>query len=98
MWIALAVAQVAKLNKVLAVVASNISIPPMIPFILFGSYVLGCQLLGNPVSLLFSEVTFESVMVNLWQYVLGACVLAVLAGVCVWLVSWAVLSLFRKTH
>ena len=98
MWIALAVAQVAKLNKVLAVVASNISIPPMIPFILFGSYVLGCQLLGNPVSLLFSEVTFEAVMVNLWQYVLGACVLAVLAGVCVWLVSWAVLSLFRKTH
>ncbi|MGM9746902.1 MAG: DUF2062 domain-containing protein [Paludibacteraceae bacterium] len=98
MWIALAVAQVARLNKVLAVVASNISIPPMIPFILFGSYVVGCQLLGNPVSLLFSEVTFDSVMVNLWQYVLGACVLAVVAGVCVWLISWAVLSLFRKTH
>lgn len=98
MWIALAVAQVARLNKVLAVVASNISIPPMIPFILFGSYVVGCQLLGNPVSLLFSEVTFDSVMVNLWQYVLGACVLAVVAGVCVWLITWAVLSLFRKTH
>lgn len=98
MWIALAVAQVARLNKVLAVVASNISIPPMIPFILFGSYVVGCQLLGNPVSLLFSEVTFDSVMVNLWQYVLGACVLAVVTGVCVWLISWAVLSLFRKTH
>lgn len=98
MWIALAVAQVARLNKVLAVVASNISIPPMIPFILFGSYVVGCQLLGNPVSLLFNEVTFDSVMVNLWQYVLGACVLAVVAGVCVWLISWAVLSLFRKTH
>lgn len=98
MWIALAVAQVARLNKVLAVMASNISIPPMIPFVLFGSYVVGCQLLGNPVSLLFSEVTFDSVMVNLWQYVLGACVLAVVAGVCVWLISWAVLSLFRKTH
>ncbi|MGN0186565.1 MAG: DUF2062 domain-containing protein [Paludibacteraceae bacterium] len=97
MWIALAVAQVAKLNKVLAVVASNISIPPMIPFILFGSYWVGCWLLGNPVTLLFGEVTFDSVMVNLWQYVLGACVLAFVAGVCAWLISWALLSLFRKT-
>lgn len=96
MWIALAVAQVTKLNKVLAVVASNISIPPMIPFILFGSYATGCWLLGNPISLLFNEITFENAMINLWQYVLGACVLALAAGVCAWLMCWAVLGLFRK--
>ena len=96
MWIALGVAQVARLNKLLAVVASNISVPPMIPFILFGSYAVGCWLLGNPIMLLFSEVTFDSVMVNLWQYVLGACVLAVLAGVVAWLVTWLILSVFRK--
>lgn len=96
MWIALGVAQVARLNKLLAVVASNISVPPMIPFILFGSYAVGCWLLGNPITLLFSEVTFDSVMVNLWQYVLGACVLAVLAGVVAWLVTWLILSVFRK--
>ncbi len=96
MWIALAVAHVARLNKVLAVVASNISVPPMIPFILFGSYAIGCRLLGNPIALLFSEVTFDSVLVNLWQYVLGACVLALLAGVCAWLLTWAVLGIFRK--
>lgn len=96
MWIALAVAQVTKLNKVLAVVASNISIPPMIPFILFGSYAIGCWLLGNPISLLFNEITFENAMINLWQYVLGACVLALAAGVCAWLMCWAVLGLFRK--
>ncbi len=96
MWIALAVAHVARLNKVLAVVASNISVPPMIPFILFGSYAIGCRLLGNPIALLFSEVTFDSVLVNLWQYVLGACALALLAGVCAWLLTWAVLGIFRK--
>lgn len=96
MWIALAVAQVTKLNKVLAVVASNISIPPMIPFILFGSYAIGCWLLGNPISLLFNEITFENAMINLWQYVLGAFVLALAAGVCAWLMCWAVLGLFRK--
>ena len=96
MWIALGVAQVARLNKVLAVVASNISVPPMIPFILFGSYAIGCRLLGNPIALLFSEVTFDSVMVNLWQYLLGACVLALLAGLAAWLISWALLGIFRK--
>lgn len=96
MWIALGVAQVARLNKVLAVVASNISVPPMIPFILFGSYAIGCRLLNNPIALLFSEVTFDSVMVNLWQYLLGACVLALLAGLAAWLISWALLGIFRK--
>lgn len=96
MWIALGVAQVARLNKVLAVVASNISVPPMIPFILFGSYAIGCRLLSNPIALLFSEVTFDSVMVNLWQYLLGACVLALLAGLAAWLISWALLGIFRK--
>ncbi len=96
MWIALGVAHVARLNKVLAVVASNISVPPMIPFVLFGSYAIGCCLLGNPISLLFSEVTLDSVMVNLWQYLLGACVLALLAGIAAWLISWAVLGIFRK--
>jgi len=34
-------AHVLKLNKVIAIVAANISIPPMIPFLLYGSYLTG---------------------------------------------------------
>ena len=96
MWIAIAVAHLTKLNKVIAVVFSNISIPPMIPFILFGSYYLGCKLLGNPVTLLFEQVTMESVMVNLWQYVLGACALSVLMFVAFFVFAYLILSIFRK--
>lgn len=96
MWIAIAVAHLTKLNKVVSVVFSNISIPPMIPFILFGSYVLGCKLLGNPITLLFEEVTMDSVMVNLWQYILGACVLSILVSIIFFLFTFLILSVFRK--
>ncbi|MEE0990499.1 MAG: DUF2062 domain-containing protein [Paludibacteraceae bacterium] len=96
MWIAIAVAHLTKLNKVIAVVFSNISIPPMIPFILFGSYFLGCKLLGNPVTLLLEQVTMESVMVNLWQYILGACALSVILFLTFFILAYLILSIFRK--
>jgi glycosyltransferase involved in cell wall biosynthesis len=95
-WIAIAVAHLTKLNKVIAVVFSNISIPPMIPFILFGSYFLGCKLLGNPVTLLLEQVTMESVMVNLWQYILGACALSVILFLTFFIFAYLILSIFRK--
>lgn len=96
MWIALSVAHFTKLNKLIAVVFSNISIPPAIPFILFASYALGCKILGNPITLLFEEVNMESVMVNLWQYIIGACVLSVLVFVAILIISYSILSIFRK--
>ena len=96
MWIAIAVAYLCKLNKVVAVVFSNISIPPMIPFILFGSYALGCKILGNPITLLFEEVNMESVMVNLWQYVIGAFALSMVVAICFFVLSFIILSIFRK--
>ncbi|MCB0793350.1 MAG: DUF2062 domain-containing protein, partial [Flavobacteriales bacterium] len=36
-----------KLNRVLVVAAANISIPPMIPFIVFGSYLSGAPFMAN---------------------------------------------------
>ena len=96
MWIALSVAHFTKLNRLIAVVFSNISIPPAIPFILFASYALGCKILGNPITLLFEEVNMESVMVNLWQYIIGACVLSVLVFVAILIISYSILSIFRK--
>lgn len=96
MWIALSVAHFTNLNKLIAVVFSNISIPPAIPFILFASYALGCKILGNPITLLFEEVNMESVMVNLWQYIIGACVLSVLVFVAILIISYSILSIFRK--
>src|SRR5690606_41820547 len=50
-----------KLNKVLFIAAANISIPPFIPFIIYGSYKMGELVLGKPEVELpkLSEITLE---------------------------------------
>lgn len=85
-----------RLNKVLAVVSSNISIPPMIPFLLFGSYAAGGWLLGRPVTLELHEVTFETVKSSLMQYLSGSLLFASLCGMMAGILSFLLLSIFRK--
>ncbi len=96
MIIAFALAHFMKLNKWIVLVASNISIPPMIPFILFGSYVTGGILLGNNVLPQFDTISFETIRNDLLQYLLGSVVFAFVCGIIVWLVSFLLLSFFRK--
>ena len=97
MAIALTLAFILKLNKAITLVASNISIPPAIPFILFASYFTGGWILGNQNHISFDDgITLEFVSKNLLQYVVGALafgtVMALLAGS----VTWILLSIFRK--
>jgi glycosyltransferase involved in cell wall biosynthesis len=47
LFLALVVAWVFRLNKAISLLVSNISIPPMIPFILYASYKTGALVLGN---------------------------------------------------
>ncbi len=89
-------AHLLKLNKIVAVASSNISIPPMIPFILFGSFAAGGLLLGRPINFLVGDITFESIAGSLVQYLAGSVALAVTAGLTVWLVSWILLKIMRK--
>ena len=47
LFLALAVAWLLRLNKAISLLVSNISIPPMIPIILFASYKTGGLVLGK---------------------------------------------------
>ena len=70
-----------KLNKVIALTFSNISIPPLIPFILYLSVQLGALVTGD--ELRFSIEKFAAnfqVLKHLKTYVIGSFVLAVLAS------------------
>lgn len=87
-----------RLNKVVVLLAANISIPPVLPFIIYGSYLLGgnfVQTEGKPLSF-DSELTFEVVGAHLLQYIVGAVLLAFLVGVAGGLFSWLLFALFRK--
>lgn len=96
MLAAVATAHLLKLNKVITLVSSNISIPPMIPFILYGSFAAGAYILGEPVKLIPSELTLESISVSLKQYLIGSVAFAAVAGIAGLAISYLFLSIFRK--
>ncbi|WP_326981255.1 DUF2062 domain-containing protein [Chryseobacterium sp. MYb264] len=65
-----------KLNKVLAFVASNVSLPPFIPFIIAASLFLGAPFVSGNSNILSQDLNFELVKNNLLQYVIGSSILA----------------------
>lgn len=65
-----------KLNKVLAFVASNVSLPPFIPFIIAASLFLGSPFLSGNSNILSQDLNFDLVKNNLLQYIIGSFILA----------------------
>jgi glycosyltransferase involved in cell wall biosynthesis len=97
---AIALAYILGLNKVIVIVTANISIPPMIPFILYFSYMSGGLVLGTGFdnSLNGEKVTFEFIGNNLFQYVIGSIVFATFLAILSGLITYILLSLFRKNN
>ena len=87
-----------KLNKPLVIVAANISIPPMIPIIIFLSYKSGVLWMGkNAMQINFSNsITLESIKNNLVQYIYGSITLAVFAAIVSGLLTFILLKLVEK--
>jgi uncharacterized protein (DUF2062 family) len=97
--VAIALAFIFRLNKALVIVSANISIPPMIPLILFASHKIGGIWLGGQAqSLAFnSELSLNMVRQNLTQYLIGAITLALLSGVVMGFVTFGMLKLFKRS-
>lgn len=89
-------AHVMRLNKVIAIIFSNVSVPPMIPLILYGSMVTGAWLLGVDNAFELGKVSFETVGVALGQYVAGSVALAVTAGAAVFVTALAVMRMCKR--
>ena len=87
-----------KLNRVLFITAANISIPPMIPLIIFASYMVGALFMGtDAVTMEFSQqLTLGRVQEHLIQYLIGSVVLAVTAGIIGTVITFILLRPFRK--
>ena len=85
-----------KLNKVVAMVFSNISIPPMIPFLLYGSVVLGALVLGVENAFTLDGITFETVAQSLTQYIVGSVALAIILGLLVFIISLLAMIICKR--
>ena len=85
-----------KLNKIVAVVFSNISIPPMIPFLLYGSMVLGAWALNVENAFSLESISLDSVWQSLGQYLVGSALFAVASGVLVFAISLLVMVICKR--
>lgn len=91
--IALPTAALFRLNVPIVFFAANISIPPMIPFILYASFWTGALVLGdNRSEFKLSEMTLDAIHSNMIQYGIGAVVLSIVAAIVIGLFSYFVLK------
>lgn len=95
--VAITLAILFKLNKALVVLAAHISIPPMIPLVIFLSYKTGVYWMGdNYTEMPLADITFKSIGEHLEQYIFGSITLAVVAGLAAGLLTLALLTIFKK--
>lgn len=85
-----------RLNKLLAFTFSNISFPPLIPFIIYGSLVVGSYFVTTETKLVFdTSITFTAIKNNMFQYLVGSFILALLTAFILGLLSFLVLTFFN---
>jgi len=86
-----------KWNKLLAFTFSNISIPPMIPLIIWLSLKVGGWVVPSLSTFSFDkEMTFSMIQDHLLQYLIGSVILAVFMAFLFGFGSYLLLSLFRR--
>jgi glycosyltransferase involved in cell wall biosynthesis len=96
--VAITLAIAFRLNKTLVILCANISIPPMIPLIIFLSYKMGAVWTGaHSISLSLEKgLDLDAIHVNFVQYLYGSITLAFLAALITGLVTWSLVTFFRR--
>jgi len=96
-----------RLNKILVLAASNISIPPLIPFLIYFSYKTGGFLVSNPENLTKENllqlkqqimdghfyVTFQDLGYSIYQYVVGSLVLGLGLGLVIGIITYLIMKI-----
>lgn len=85
-----------KLNKIVTLVFSNISIPPMIPFLLYGSMVAGSIVLGKENIFSIDNISFDTIGSSLNQYIVGSFVFATVAGLTVFATALLIMIVCKR--
>lgn len=99
-FLSIFLAVVFRLNKVLSFVFSNVSIPPMIPIIIYLSLKTGGLFVSQKADFVFSwdAVSTEFIKIHLLQYIIGSLVLAVTTAAIFGLLSYSLLLYHKKRN
>lgn len=88
-----------RLNKVIAFLSSNVSFPPFIPLIIYGSLKTGSLFVSSDAPLfLDSSMTLDDIQKNATQYIVGSLILASVLALSVGLISYLLLTAFSSKN
>jgi len=95
--IVISLAVLFKLNKVIAFAFSNVSMPPLIPFVVLLSLKAGALVTGNEISFSMADITqdFETLK-HLRTYIIGSLVLATISALFFGLLGYFLLLFFNR--
>ncbi len=95
---AIALSVVLRLNKALVILAANLSLPPLIPFIIYLGIKMGAFWVGDKAKQLTFDknLSLDSIKDNLLQYILGSMTLAVMVGITGGFLAYALIKVFKK--
>lgn len=84
-----------RLNKVIAFLSSNVSFPPFIPLIIYGSLKTGSFFVSSDAPLILdSSATLDDIQKNAAQYIVGSLILASASAITVGSISYLLLTAF----
>ncbi len=90
-------AVVFKLNKVISFAFSNVSFPPFIPFIIYGSLKIGGFILGKKGGFQLNQIDSDfDITAHLLQYVIGSFILATGLSILFGIFGYIILSLISR--
>jgi glycosyltransferase involved in cell wall biosynthesis len=96
--VAISLAILFRLNKALVVLAAHISIPPMIPVVIFLSYKAGGYWMGSKnVAMPFTgNISLKLISLHVEQYIYGSLTLAIFAATVAGLLTFTLLKLLKR--
>lgn len=95
MVVSMVSSRILRLNVVVSSVMTNFSIPPLIPFILYGSMYIGSIVTGTPFNFDVTTISLQTVHHHLLQYVIGSFILAAAVGLVAYVISYMLLVIFK---
>jgi len=95
----LSLAVLLKLNKLVAFAFSNVSMPPLVPFVVFLSLQIGAFVTGTELSFSMSDIgaNFGAIK-HLQAYVIGSLVLAITAAILFGFIGYLILFFFNRKN
>ncbi|CAC9973618.1 DUF2062 domain-containing protein [Flavobacterium panici] len=88
-----------RLNKVIAFLSSNVSFPPFIPLVIYGSLKTGSLFITSDAPLILdSSATLDDIQKNAAQYIVGSLILASVLALSAGLISYLLLNAFSSKN